>query len=572
MAIEQFRRKSNVDPAIAEESKLCEQIRRLRDASESRKIRLYGENWAKKMREFYMMVEGDDQILPSFRPLVQVPELQTIILNEAADLSDSVPKIYLTKGDHRQREEEVEKGLQAQWTEGAYNIQLMYASLWSELWGTSFVQVGFEPNASEGKGEVWIEACDPSTVFPDPNAKMDKDCTYWIKEDKMYLDAIEARWPEQAGRIKLKRTGPAAGPGNMRFPPGPMRKVLNFFSSGRGTAIDEESDGRFIVRTCYVRDASVMENPKETKEDDPLAQPKYVPRFPGGRMIVECEGIILFDGENPVPKGLFPFVSCFGLPAIYGIFAPPPVKFTLGLQDLAQRMLSQVYENACRLNNGVWVIDQASEINTEDFGGMPAEIVEYATSGKPPEVKYPPPMPQQMTDLPDRLLDKQRKIQGYTEARQGNAPAGNVSAPLYDNAITQSQAMTRLRARMFAESIRSIAELVFLLMAKYFSSERFFSYVGPEGVDGYHWKGQIEDYEKFKVFVDPGSVKPMSSAALRNLVPVLKQLGLIDPETALEWLQVPGADKIKERLEAAAATAAQQQMQLKAAGIKTGKK
>jgi hypothetical protein len=54
--------------------------------------------------------------------------------------------------------------------------------------------------------------------------------------------------------------------------------------------------------------------------------------------------------------------------------------------------------------------------------------------------------------------------------------------------------------------------------------------------------------DNYNVYLDPGSIRPMSGAALKMMVPQLRQLGLLDTQTALEIVDVPGAAEIASNL------------------------
>src|SRR5271167_2613073 len=62
----------------------------------SRDIRddFLGDDWAENARKFYH-AEGVIGKVPSFRPQVQIPQLQVLSISEATELSDLSPKVYI---------------------------------------------------------------------------------------------------------------------------------------------------------------------------------------------------------------------------------------------------------------------------------------------------------------------------------------------------------------------------------------------------------------------------------------------------------------------------------------------
>ena len=77
----------NADPRI----RSIDELQRI--ATESRDDFL-GDDWANEAKRFYSM-EGLLGKAPSFRPQVQIPQLQMLSVSEATDLTDSSPKVYI---------------------------------------------------------------------------------------------------------------------------------------------------------------------------------------------------------------------------------------------------------------------------------------------------------------------------------------------------------------------------------------------------------------------------------------------------------------------------------------------
>jgi hypothetical protein len=273
---------------------------------------------------------------------------------------------------------------------------------------------------------------------------------------------------------------------------------------------------------------------------------KFEKKWPNGRMIVDCDGQVLFDGDNPIPRGRFGLVRICGLPPLNCFFAPPPIRTSRNLQETAQRMFIQAYENAVRLNNGVWFIDEATGITAEDFGGIPAEVRVVATNARYPELKLPRPFPPQFIEYPKFLLALQKELQGFTDARQGRQQQGNVSADLYSEAVFHSQSLTRLRAKLMAESVYKAAEQVFYLMAAYYHDMHFGDFSADFEI--IPWD-RVESADEWRLFLDPGSIRPMSAMALNKLAIALKDKHMIDDKTALEWMGVPAAEEIAGKLD-----------------------
>ena len=554
---------SSVARARLSNDRLYRQVDELHTLSADYRREFLGEDFFQQMRDLYTLSNIVDTNVPSFRPRVTVPQLQMLTLNEASDLADMMPKIYLVH-DKECRNKARESALQAEWRQGYFNLEIMYATIWAMLAGTGFIQVGFDPTARRGMGRVWIRSNDPESIYPDPASMDDVEWYYCVKVDRQYPEEIVRRFP--AARRLLSRMGDASAarlprnqltnPGlgyGLKMPPGPMRT---------GAPLEDNQpmgpgDGRWELRYLFVNDPSAEDIAKAaggSKFDTSKIVPaRFKQRWPDGRLVVECEGEIIFDDHNPFPKGqdgnnTIPYIRICALPPLTGFWAPPPTRFTRDLQYLAQRMLTQVFENAVRLNNGVWFIDESTGLSAEDFGGIPAEVRVINANSRYPELRLPKPFPTHMLEYPKYLLALQKELAGFSQSRQGETQKGNIASDLFDASVFQSQAMTRMRAKLLAQSVQRVAEQVFYLMATYYPENTRFPNFGDK-FNLVEW-GQGGAPDEWNVYLDPGSIRPVSSAALKRMVPALKQSGMLDTRTALEWMDVPGAQEIAENIEA----------------------
>lgn len=530
------------------------QIDELFRLSEEERDRQLGANWFTELRDFYMLTGINSSAAPTFRPRVVIPELQTLMLAEATDISESSPKVYLLNGGKRDKERE--KAYQEHWRQQQYNLQIFLAELWALFCGTGFLELGVDPEGRRGKGEVWLSARDAGATFPDPGSIDPRFWVYVGTEDKMYLDEICRLWPETGERLRRQAKGyisarigsdEATGPSALNLPEGPLR-----YGSGGPPQQKVTGDGRLSVRKLYINDYStepLSESERKSVADmlGPLTPaPEFKAKFPNGRWIVESEGVILADGNNPFPFRLFPIIPIQAMPRLKSFWAPPPIRYSKSLQDLAEKMFTSAYENAVRLNNGIWFIDERTGIDSSDFGALPGECRIINAGSPTPEVKWPAAMPAHFTQMPELLLQKSRMIQGFTPARAGQAGAGNISQDLFDATVFQSQVLTRMRAKLMAPAIQQLSELVYYTMCRYYVQEQAFPGFGKE-ISMVKWQPAAEDWQDaYEVYLDPGSIRPLSASYLRSLVSVLLDKGKLPLKYALETLDLPGAEEIAD--------------------------
>ena len=538
-------RSEDVEEMMREKDRrLKEQIDRLQDVSSTQRALVLGDRFFDEIEKFYNLSYLRQVQSPTFRPNVMLPELQLLMTQEASDLMDISPKIYVTETSKKKRRDDIEKFVQAQWQEGFYNLKIFYAVLWALFTGTGWIQVKWDPFAKGGVGMVDLIPIDPRHVYPDPMASTIENAFYVLKIDEMYIDEIRARWPDRGydvtpqemNTIGQNTTGTGT---SLRFTAGPMRSTGNL----SGSNPSGPNSMTIPVRTLWIRDSSTEDVSIPAKNG--VARITKRLKYPNGRVIIEAGGVILSDGPN-MGSFDFPIVPFYGMPNLSGIWGPPPINYTKEIQHLAEKYLSRVYENAIRMNNAICFVRQGTGIDTDSFGGLPGEIVTINRDAQVPTFYTPPPFSAQHMDMPKFLLEYQKSLQGFNTSRLGNPGAGNISSSLYEGSISQGQSLTRARAKLLAKSIQKISEIVISMMVKFYTPSNMIWVTTPDGPEMVEWAGT--DKDELGILIDPGSIRPLSQTAMRLMVPKLKEAGMLDVESALELLDIPNRHKIMERL------------------------
>jgi len=522
--------------------------------SKDHRDRYLGKTWFDEVETFYQLTDGGDP-LPSFRPLIRVPQLQVLMMHEANDLSETAPRPYIINSKEGKREEDREKSLQCSWRYAKINYHSMFATLMSLFAGMCPMQIGFDPDARQGRGAMWAKMRDPRTFDCDPATDYTWNPSYEILEDRMHLEEVRARWPLTSSQVKPRVQGRSAG--NMigdagygvQMPPGPMSMVPGLPSN---RAVPD--DNRVRVRWCYCLDYT-----REKIEDKTLPSGAIVPadfawKYPNGRLIVECEGYVLQDGDNPYPLKMFPVVPFWSTLPLYSIWTVPAIRYSKEIQAVSERLYTGMFENAVRLNNGVWFIDERTGIDPESFGGMPGEVQVINANSPVPEMRFPQQMPQHMVQLPNILLDMQKALQGFTDARSGKPGAGNISPELFDESVIRSQGVTQLRGRLNAISYQKIGELMFYTMARYYKDQSMHMKTA-KGYEIVKWK-ETNRPDQYDFELDEASILPFSQTMLRKLAPELRKAGLLDVHSTLDTLNWPNAEEVATHIEQEQALAA----------------
>ena len=545
-------RKPSLDiDVLGDDREISRQIDELQRISQSQRDKVLGRDYFSDIEEFYNL-EYENGQFPSFKPRVSIPQLQTLVLNEATDITDSAPRIYISSEGERDKDRE--KWYQANWRQGCYNNRILESFIWAMLSNLGFLQVGFDPLARRGRGSTWLEMRNPKSVFPDPYAKSDADWSFLIFEDWMYLDEVYRRWPEKGRYVRPHLYSVSTDPygnrdGTLEFP---EASPLSQQSGGNTRKIFR--DNRVRVRHCYMFDNTrevVRDYAGTSVKTDLIVPPRYQYTYPDGRWITECEEVILADGNNWCPqlpddeRGTFPLIRLSAMPCVTNFWGPPPVRLTRSLQRLAERTYTQAFENLVRLNNGVIVITNNSGLDPTSIGWLPGEVLQINQGAAEPKVLTPPQFPAQTMQMPAALLALQKELQGFAPARQGDTGSGNLSPDLFDAALWQSKPMTRLRGRLLAESLQRLASIIFYVQCRYQRTPQKLSDIEEGEYKVQEWT-PTNSLDEYDLQLDPGSLQVLSATMLRSVVSALAKSNMIPTKTVLETLGVPNAGEIAE--------------------------
>lgn len=508
-------------------------------------------------------------VMPQHKPPVVINELRSLILAEASDLADAVPRVYITRDTRRGgRDEDLERAFRAIWVRQAVDLKLAEAVVWALVAGTGFLRVGWDPAAADGLGDVVVDVVDPRSVYPDPAATSDLDWTWVVTETFMSYPELARVFPSKVhrlpppGGISLTRdtqpvnvgglpyTGPLSGSPSLLLSPAqaaPRWRVLDAY------VVDDTLELEVIEPTEPEGGAKLLDD-----EDRPVLHSRWVMKYPNGRRIVGVEGVILYDGPNTLPTaravppdwGLVRVVLEPTLGSFWGLGFP---QQTGQLQLAANKLSSLVVENAIRLNNGLVVATGNTGIDWESFAGLPGQIVQI-NPGSQLQIVYPNPMPPDMVQAPIQALDLQRRILGFPPSRVGG-PAG-ASPELSELEISQGQGVTRLRARALTRVVQRLAELIFARLAYGYAVPREIPAVEGERFVPTVWT-PLDNPESYAVYVDPASFQVLSKTMVRRLAVALYRMNAIDRRALLEHIGWPEWEEVARRIDEAERLAAE---------------
>jgi hypothetical protein len=547
---------ANLTPEESEKNPILDEMWR---RGVKKRDEVLGSDYFSRLRDFWAMRQGvaSASRTPTFRPQIQFSDLHWMAMQEAGDLTDNNPVPIIT-GPDGARLSDHEKALRGQWFIGEYNLSFFNAVLEALLAGTGFLMMVHDYSARRGRGNTVLKWLDTENVVVDDGCTSFRNWQYLCYRSKLSLDEIRRCFPRQANRLprfpspalgNVPKLGASQGesPDYVRMPPGPMQQMsIGPLGSGTDTRVVEYflllDDGRKVAKDID-GDSNALLNPDSIKT---------IPAYPNGRLIIRCDRVHLFDG--PIPYRRFNFIPVQIHPSRNNFWAPPPIRYVVQLQEIAQTLTRQNIENVIRLNNGLVLINQAAGLKADDVQGLPGErILVNSTDGveKAMKILTPPQFGGEAWAMPDKLLDKMKRDFGFNETRQGKAGAGNTSGELFGNTLSQASGLTQVRGRLLQPSVKLALEMVYETMLQFQNAVMFpLPNEQANAIEFIKWAGadplQADDWE---LLVDPASMKAMSSSMARQYALLLRQAGILpvlDTLVALGW---PDAERIAAKVD-----------------------
>ena len=533
-----------------------------------------GPDYFSRLRDWWNFRQGvaSASRTPTFRPSILFSDLHWMAIQEAGDLTDNSPVPVITGPDGSRRTAH-EKALKGQWYVGEYSMSFYQASMEALLAGTGVLMMVYDYSARGGRGSTVLKWIDTENFVVDNACTSFRNWEYIVYRARLSLDQIRRGFPKQAKRLprfpspalgNVPKIGASQGesPDQLRLPPGPMQQ-MSFGPIGSG------SETRVVEWILLLDDGrKAAEEIDGTGTDALLPEPKTVPAYPNGRLIIRCDRIKLYDDANPYKK--FNFIPVQVHPSRQNFWAPPPIRLVIQLQEIAQTLERQKIENVIRLNNGMVVINEAAGLNADSVMGLPGErVIVKSPEGVEKAIKIltPPQFGGEAWNEPDKLLEKMKTLFGHSDVRSGKAGAGNVSSQLFDTSLSQATGLTQVRARLMQPSVKLALEMVYETMLQ-FQNETLFPLPNEKtgAIEFIKWTGaHPEDIADWELLVDPSSIKAMSSAVARQYALLLRNAGLLDVLSTLEAVGWPDAAAIADKVNQ------EQQMQLLSKEVSRGR-
>jgi hypothetical protein len=252
---------------------------------------------------------------------------------------------------------------------------------------------------------------------------------------------------------------------------------------------------------------------------------------PKGKLVIVAGDKVLFNGENPTPKGDLPFADFRHIPVPGRFWGMSAVEAAIPHQKYLNATLSQIQEIQKRTANPVLMLPMGCGV--KDVTSRPGQVMHYLPiNGMTPQWQRPATMPAYVLQMPQMTQGSMDNIFGQHEVSRGQIPSGVRSGVGIRYLQDADDTMLGPTARSMAAGFARLGKLWLMIAAQDYEADRKVRYVGRNNVV------EVLDFDASNisgsedVVVIPASVLPESKPARQEFLTQLFQLGAFkDPKT-----------------------------------------
>lgn len=596
-------KKASYEPTT-DEKKAIKLVEKLFEKAKKHR-RLYDQQWL----DYYRFFRGKQwkEQRPSYRHSEVINFIFRTIQSSVPIQNDARPRFEFLPEEPSDLELSTILGETAEsdWTRGNWSAELYEVLLEANLYGAGFSETCYDAE----KKKIVYKSADPFYIYPDPDATdVNKNGDYLIYAEPMDIDKVKRKYPEHKDYIKADMLELLQGQKNesglIRFRDPTDQKVTVEGSS----VTDALSKNKALVITCYIKpemltnDFDEHEQPvfSEVPTVDELGNQvgvekkqtgvEYVQvaKWPNGRKIVTCNGVLLKDGPNPYDDGEFPFERCVNYPLAREFWGISEVEQLMGPQKMFNKIFSFALDVMTLMGNPIWVVSTDADIDVDNLVNRPGLVIEKnpGSSVERQEGVQLQPYVMQIAEKIENWIDG---ISGSQDVSRGVQPTGVTAASAISQLQEASQTRIRQKTRNQDAYLQDVGRHWVSRTFQFRTAPEIHRLTNSEGVSKY-FRAYIEQYDKedgqpgkrfrmqpfsdsgkmdptqektyetegkFDVRVSTGSMLPFNKAEKEGKLLGLFDRGIIDRQEVLKGSEYPNWQAVLQRIEEKEQAAAQ---------------
>ena len=456
------------------------------------------------------------------------------------------------------------------------------------FYGTGLSSMAYDPDYDNGAGNICYSSEDPFWCFPAPEARdTNKECPYFVHARPRPVEWVKKRWPEHKDHIKADLIDLMKG-AKTNFNKVTFRSPVDdkVYLENEGNPSDSLEKDKTLVVTVWIKDDETVEENETELNGERVYEARK--KYPNGRRIITCGGVLLEDDSNPYEDGEIPFQRWQNYILPREFWGISEVEQLESPQRIFNKLISFALDCLTLMGNPVWIVSNDSDVDVENLFNRPGLIIEKNpnTEVRREEGTQLQPYVMQMID---RMQQWFNDIAGTQDVTRGASPGGVTAASAITSLQEAAQTRVRQKSRNLDQYLQTVGQQYASRVMQFYSAPRVFRLTNNEGATTYfkaafgkdatgnnmatvqQWNAESKGWSmptnlqaagKLDVKVTTGSTLPFAKAEKEQKLLQLFDRGIVDQQEVLQGTDFPNWEAVLQRVterQQAAAAAQQQQ-------------
>lgn len=394
------------------------------------------------------------------------------------------------------------------------------ATMWSEICGTAFYKIVWNPN-----GGLKVGATDSGDAVKDGGVKICAVSPFEIYPASLTEESLDS----QTAIIHAKIL--------------PVETIADMY----GVELAGKDISEFTLPCTRLNTFGKADKKLNTYSYFELVLERYMrptSANPNGRLTVVAGGNLLYDGELPYINGTdgarsYPFIKQISQPVAGNFFGSSVVERLIPIQRAYNAVKNRKHEYLNRISMGTVAVEDGSvDVDEIADGGLaPGKIIVYRQGGTPPEMLTMGSVPEEFWKEEESLLSEFTKISGAGDlSENADSFAGITSATGLQLIIEQDDARLNVAYQSLKRAIKGMGRQILRLYRQFASDVRLMRYAGKDGQQLFYFKGS--DISCDDVVLDADTDLNMTPAQRRTIIFELMDRGLFSDDDGKISLRV----------------------------------
>lgn len=418
--------------------------------------------------------------------------------------------------------------------------------------------------SNEGKGplgkegRIILNRVDPRHIWPDPFAKSWRwgDYLYLINAEPDDLGNIRDRFPTRGGAVEPEplysldnKEDDDHNSGNENY--------FTWVAPSQERTQKMGERHRALIKECWLDDKRVVEEIETDPDGNPILDAdgkplcKYVRRYPNGRCIITCNGVLLLDLANPFRHRQPPYTFFPGRISST-LFSYGDVEILARMEDKINQLAKDAYKNLRANMNAPWIVDAHAFDSPQKFQNLTNDegLVIIKRPGAMVQRHPPSELPASLAPFMDWLKGVFDDILGVSGVMRGQVAEGaQLSAEAIQGLQGASTSRVRLKSRLLENSLEHLGYLLQWNIRQKYPGTMQVQWQDPSTGETKEicWDDTAAQ-DDYAIEIQTGSSLPGAKQGAASQAILLWDHGLIDREAALSQMQFPGAATIIKRI------------------------